>query len=101
MARTATLCPGGMRPLTVTPSPGSTVPETSCRRAMTTSSAGWMRMTGASSFWSIVLLVDERGVPRMHALPLLAQALDAEPHLVAGLQVQRRLLPEAHTPRRA
>src|SRR5437868_147584 len=68
---------------------------------MTTSSAGWMRMTGASSFWSIVLLVDERRVPRMHALPLLAQALDAEPHLVAGLEVQRRLLPEAHTRRRA
>ena len=37
----------------------------------------------------------------MHALPLLAQPFDAEPHLVARLQVQRRLLTEAHARRGA
>src|SRR5436305_1580631 len=101
MARTAILWPGGTRPLTVTPSRGSTVPDSSWRRAMTTSSAGWMRMTGASRAIVRPSTIDQGRVPGVHTLVLLAQAFDPQPHLVAALQVQRRLHAQPHPGRRA
>src|SRR5882672_2866511 len=92
MARTATLCPGGISPLTITPSSGNSAPETNCRRAMTTSSSRWMRMVALA-----MSVVDERRVPGVDRLPLLAEAIDAEADFVAGLQEHRGLAAHADT----
>src|SRR6188472_2816026 len=95
------------------PSLSMRVPPTSWRRAMTTSSFGWMRMTSASPAAAplafdgattalMASVVDQLGIPGVHLLALLAQALDAEPHLVAGLEEHgRRLHAESHAGRRA
>src|SRR5689334_17984636 len=102
IARTHTLWPGGTRPATVTPSASSRVPPTSCRRAMTTLSAGWMRMVGSVFMARAPSAIDQRRMPRVDRLPLLAQALDAQAHHVARLQVHRvRLHAHAHARRRA
>src|SRR5688572_26801227 len=97
MGRAATLWPGGTMPLTVTPSPGSAVPPSNWRRAMTTLSAGWIRMTGSSMREGSV--VDQRRVPGMHSLALLAQAVDGQAHFIARLQVDRWLHAEPHAGR--
>src|SRR6187431_853510 len=111
MARVATLWPGGIRPWTVIPSLSIRVPPTSCWRAMTTSSCGWMRMTrppwvavgfSRSFIAASSSVVDQLRIPGVDLLLLLAEAGDAELHLVARLQVHRgRLHAERHAGRRA
>src|SRR5438034_10228520 len=65
MSRTATLWPAGTSPDTVMSPSASGVPETSCRRAMTTSSSGCRRMIGEMSV-AIVLTSDFPGQHTAH-----------------------------------
>ena len=48
----------------------------------------------------MLVVTVRRSLPH-HALPLLAEAVDAEPHLVARAQKHRRLLAGADAGRRA